>query len=122
MSYTKRRDAGWVSDNALFRVFLLILQSFVLHVAILWFGLRFVIVFVVILVIVILVVVLGDNVQTHRVELYHFQLGFTFRAIQNLALFHFILVDIDLDGAFRAAHHSRTSWPSMALDPSKRII
>ena len=51
----------------------------------------------------------------HRMGLNNLQLGFTFRAIQNLALFHFVLIEINLDGAFRAAHHSRTSWPSMAL-------
>jgi hypothetical protein len=58
----------------------------------------------------------------YRVDLYYFQLGFTFRAIHYLALFHFILVDINLDGAFRTAHHGRTSWPSMAPVPTKRII
>ena len=67
------------------------------------------------------IVVFGDDVQMHRVDLDDFQLGFAFRAIENLALFYFVLIEINLDGAFRAAHHYRTSWPSMAL-LRKRII
>jgi membrane protein YdbS with pleckstrin-like domain len=123
MSYAKRKDAGRVADNSLLQVFLLVLDSIILYVAIFWLGLRlfFIILVLVIVIVIVIVVTLGDDVQMYRVDLYHFQLGFTLRAIQYLALFHFVLVDVDLDGAFRAAHHSRTSWPSMAPVP-KRII
>jgi hypothetical protein len=119
MSYAKRKDAGRVSDNSLLQVLLLVLDSLILHVAIFWLGLR--LFFVILIVVIVIVVILGDDVQMYRVDLYHFQLSFTLRAIQYLALFYFVLVDINLDGAFRAAHHSRTSWPSMAPVP-KRII
>jgi hypothetical protein len=126
MSYAKRKDAGRVSDNSLLRVFLLVLDSIILYVAIFWLGLRLffvilIVVIVIVIVIVVIIVILGDDIHMYRVDLYYFQLGFTLRAIQYLALFHFVLVDINLDGAFRAAHHSRTSWPSMAPVP-KRII
>jgi hypothetical protein len=123
MSYAKRKDAKRASGNSLLRVFLLVLDSIIRDVAIFRLGLRlfFIILIVVVIVVIVIVVILGDDVHMYRVDLYHFQLGFTLRAIQYLALFHFVLVDVDLDGAFRAAHHSRTSWPSMAPVP-KRII
>jgi hypothetical protein len=122
MSYPKGKDAGRASDNSLLQVFLLVLDSLILHVAIFWLGLRlFFVILIVVIVVIVIVVIFGDDVQMYRVDLYHFQLGFTLGAIQYLALFHFVLVDINLDGAFRAAHHSRTSWPSMAPVP-KRII
>src|SRR5690349_588233 len=90
---------GWASMADL-----LVFQSVVPHIAVLSLSLC--------LFLFILIIVFGDDVEMHGMDLHHFELGFAFRAIQDLTLFHFILVDINLDGAFRAAHHSRTSWPS----------
>jgi hypothetical protein len=115
MAWIRGRDVAGEAKGLLLDVFLLIVQDFVPHVTVVSFSFRFFLFFVV------FVVVFGDDVQMYRMDLHDFELGFTFRAIQDFALFDFILIEIDLDGAFRAAHHSRTSWPSMALS-RKRII
>src|SRR5580704_13762815 len=115
MAWIRGRDvAGEVKKLLLF---LLFIHDFVLRITVIAFSFRFFLFFVVLVVFVfvIIVVVFRDDVQMHRMNLHHFELGFTFRAIQNLALFDLILIEINLDGAFRAVHHSRTSWPSMAL-------
>jgi hypothetical protein len=96
------------SKELLLQVFLLVFQGFVPQIAVISACFHFFFLFII-------VVIFGDDVQMHGMGLHNFELGFTFRAIQNLALFHFVLIEINLDGAFGAAHHSRTSWPSMAL-------
>src|SRR3984893_8276724 len=114
MAWIRERDVAGEAKTLL--LFLLFIHNFVLHITVIAFRFRFVL-FVVVLVVVffVIIVVFRDDVQMHRMNLHHFELGFTFRAIQNLALFDLILIEINLDGAFRAVHHSRTSWPSMAL-------
>src|SRR6266849_2723092 len=49
--------------------------------------------------------IFGNDVQVNGMGLRHFELGFTLRATQDLALFDLIFVDIDLCGTFRAADH-----------------
>src|SRR5580704_9468271 len=109
MAWIRGRDVGGEAKTLL--LFLLFIHDFVLHITVISFRCFL---FVVVLVVFVIIVV-RDDVQMHRMNLHHFELGFTFRAIQNLALFDLILIEINLDGAFRAVHHSRTSWPSMAL-------
>src|SRR5579863_1168584 len=113
MTWIRGRDVGGEAKKLL--LFLLFIHDFVLHITVIPFSFRFILVVVVLVVFVIIIVLFRDDVQMHRMNLHHFELGFTFRAIQNLALFDLILIEINLDGAFRAVHHSRTSWPSMAL-------
>src|SRR5229473_1770377 len=64
-----------------------------------------------------LLFIFGNDVQVNGMGLRHFELGFTLRATQDLALFDFIFVNIDLCGTFRAADHgsilrtvSRKGW------------
>src|SRR5229473_6787953 len=52
-----------------------------------------------------LLFIFGNDVQVNGMGLRHFELGFTLRATQDLALFDLIFVDIDLCGTFRAADH-----------------
>jgi 8-oxo-dGTP diphosphatase len=111
MAWPQTRDARPPGRRLLLQVFLLV-QDFVPQITVISIRVRRWLFFF---------VVVGDDIQMHRMDLHNFELSFAFRAIQNLALFHFILIEIDLDGAFRATHHSRTSWPSMALS-RKRII
>jgi Ca2+/Na+ antiporter len=54
---------------------------------------------------VVVIQIFGNDVQVNGMGLRHFELGFTFRAAQNLALFHLIFVDINLCGTLRAANH-----------------
>jgi hypothetical protein len=54
---------------------------------------------------VVVIQILGNDVQVNGMGLRYFELGFTFRATQNLALFHFIFVDVNLCGTLRAANH-----------------
>jgi hypothetical protein len=103
MAWIRGVDVGGEAKELLLEVFLLIIQDFVPHITVVSFRFCF------FLFVFVFVVVFGDDVQMHRMNLHDFELGFTFRAIQNLALFHFILIEINLDGAFRATHHSRTS-------------
>jgi hypothetical protein len=114
MAWIRVRDVAGEAKKLL--LFLLFIHDFVLHITVIPFSFRFfLVIIVVVFVVVIIVVVFRDDIQMHRMNLHHFELGFTFRAIQDLALFDLILIEINLDGAFRAVHHSRTSWPSMAL-------
>src|ERR1700704_4226747 len=60
-------------------------------------------------------------------SLRHFQLRFTLRATQYLALFHLIFVDIDLRGTLRAANHgsvlrplSRKGWRRLDRERYRR--
>jgi hypothetical protein len=55
---------------------------------------------------ILVVKVLGDEVQVYRMGLRDLQLGFTLRATEDLALFHFVFVDVDFGGTLRAADHS----------------
>jgi hypothetical protein len=54
---------------------------------------------------VVVIQIFGNDVQVNGMGLRHFELGFTFRAAQNLALFHLIFVDVNLCGTLRAANH-----------------
>src|SRR5579859_8029257 len=54
---------------------------------------------------VVVIQIFGNDVQVNGMGLRHFELGFTFRATQNLALFHFIFVDVNLCRTLRAANH-----------------
>jgi hypothetical protein len=54
---------------------------------------------------VVVIQIFGNDVQVNGMGLRHFELGFTFRATQNLALFHLIFVNVNLCGTLRAANH-----------------
>jgi hypothetical protein len=98
MAWAREELQGGAAKELLLEVFLLVFQDSVPHITVISFGFR-----------LFLFVVFGDHVQMHRMGLNNFQLGLTLGAIQNLALFHFVLIEINLDGAFRAAHHNRAS-------------
>src|ERR1700730_6033456 len=49
--------------------------------------------------------IFGDDVQMNRVYLRYLELGFTFRATEDLALLDFVFVDVDFGGTFWAADH-----------------
>jgi hypothetical protein len=53
----------------------------------------------------IVVHIFRDDVEVHGMNLGDFEFGFAFGATEDLALFDFVLVDINLRGAFRAADH-----------------
>src|SRR5579864_2678539 len=54
---------------------------------------------------VVVIQIFGNDVQVNGMGLRHFELGFTFWAAQNLALFHLIFIDVNLCGTLRAANH-----------------
>jgi hypothetical protein len=49
--------------------------------------------------------IIGNDVEVYRVRLGDFELGLALGAAQNLALFHFVFVNIDFGRAFRATNH-----------------
>jgi hypothetical protein len=49
--------------------------------------------------------VVGNGVQRHRMRLRNFQFALALRAAQDFSFFHFVFVDINLSGAFRATEH-----------------
>src|SRR5579885_3460967 len=49
--------------------------------------------------------VVGNQVQVDGMGLRHFKLRFAFGAAQNLALFHFVFIDVDFGGTFGTANH-----------------
>src|SRR5271170_2536401 len=51
----------------------------------------------------------GDRVQSHRMRLRHFQLGFALGAAQDLSLFHLVFVHIYFRGTLWTAQHSPSS-------------
>src|SRR5262249_45131008 len=51
------------------------------------------------------VAVFGNDVQVYGMGLRNLQLGFAFRATQDLALFHFVFVDVDFGRTLGAADH-----------------
>jgi hypothetical protein len=57
------------------------------------------------LVVFVIVQILGDDVEVHGMGLRDFELGFTFRATKDLALFHFVFVNVDFGGTLGAADH-----------------
>jgi hypothetical protein len=69
-----------------------------------------------------LVVLIRDHIETNRMYLDDLDLGLALGAVEDLAFFYFIFVNVNLDGTFRAAHHSRTSGSKIALAASRRII
>src|ERR1700676_339589 len=108
---SKYRDARCCTVELLFVFFLFFFVVFFGKIAILA-GLAFFLFFL-----VVIIQIFRNDVQVHGMGLRNFQLGFTFRATQNLALFHFILVDVNLCGTLGAANHgsilrtvSRTGW------------
>src|ERR1700680_272859 len=98
MAWIRGRDVAGEAKK--FLLFLLFIHDFVLHITVIPFSFRFFlfVVLVVVLVVffIIIIVVFRDDVQMHRMNLHHFELGFTFRAIQNLAIFDFLLIGINL--------------------------
>ena len=67
-------------------------------------------------------VFIRDHVETNRMYLNDLDLSLALRAVEDLAFLYFVFVNVNLDGTFRTADHSRTSWPKIALDASRRII
>jgi hypothetical protein len=67
-------------------------------------------------------IIIGNDVDANRVNLNNLDFGCALWAVENLAFFDFIFVDVDLDGTLRTPDHRRTSWPRVALDASRRII
>ena len=61
--------------------------------------------FFVVIVIIIVVEIFGDDIQVDGMRLRHFQLGLTLGAAEDLALFHFVFVDVDFSGTLGAADH-----------------
>src|ERR1700730_3981472 len=57
------------------------------------------------LVVFVIVQILGDDVEVNGMGLRDFELGFTFRATKDLALFHFVFVNVDFGGTLGAADH-----------------
>jgi hypothetical protein len=49
--------------------------------------------------------IVGDKVKFDRMNLRNLELGFAFGTAEDLALFDFVLIDIDFGGTFRAADH-----------------
>jgi hypothetical protein len=81
----------------LFFVFLVILGEIAVRAC---FTLFFFFLFV-----FVIVQILGDDVEVNGMGLRDFELGFTFRATKDLALFHFVFVNIDFGGTLGAADH-----------------
>jgi hypothetical protein len=80
----------------LFFVFLVILGEIAVRACFTLFFFLFVFV---------IVQILGDDVEVNGMGLRDFELGFTFRATKDLALFHFVFVNIDFGGTLGAADH-----------------
>src|SRR4051794_3779541 len=57
------------------------------------------------LIIIVVIAIFGDDVEVHGMDLRHFQFGFTLWATQDLPLFHFVFIDIDLGRTLGAADH-----------------
>jgi hypothetical protein len=70
----------------------------------------------------VIIIIIGDDVDANRVNLNNLDFGRALWAVENLAFFYFIFVDVDLDGTLRTPDHRRTSWPRVALDASRGII
>jgi hypothetical protein len=82
----------------------------------------FVVIRIVIVVLIFVFVQFGDDVDMDRVRLNNFEFRVALRATQNLAFFHFIFVDINLDSAFWTPHHVRLPpWKAATLSV-RRII
>ncbi len=47
----------------------------------------------------------GDDVETNGVDLHHLEFDLALRAAQNLALFDFVFVHVNLGDAFRTPDH-----------------
>jgi hypothetical protein len=86
-----REDAKQAGGRLLFLVFL-----FVFFLVIIFFQKVAVLAGVAFALFVFLIIqVVGNDVEVYRVRLRDFELGLTLGAAQDLALFHFIFVDID---------------------------
>src|SRR5438552_1995407 len=55
--------------------------------------------------VLIVVAVFRDDVEVYWMDLRNFQFGFTLWAAQDLPLFHFVFVNIDLGRTLRTADH-----------------
>jgi energy-coupling factor transporter transmembrane protein EcfT len=58
-----------------------------------------------VLFILIVVVIFGNEVEMNGMGLGDFELGFTFRAAEDLALLDFVFVHVDFGGTFGTADH-----------------
>lgn len=54
-------------------------------------------------------VFIRDHVQTNRVHLNNLDLNLALGAAEDFAFLYFVFINVDLDGTFRTADHSRTS-------------
>jgi hypothetical protein len=68
-------------------------------------GLLVLFLIVVIVIIIIVVTIFRDDVEVNGMDLRNFELGFTLRATQDLALLDLVFVDVDFSGTFGAADH-----------------
>ena len=91
MAWQASRDAG--AESADQRLFLLLLFFFVFlgffaHVSICADLTFFFVLFL-------LVVIIGDDIQVDRMHLHDLEFDFTLGTTENLALFHFVFVDVE---------------------------
>src|SRR2546421_2635989 len=60
---------------------------------------------IILFLVLIVIVIFRDDIEVYGMDLRHFQLGLTLWAAQDLPLFHFVFVNIDLGRTLRAADH-----------------
>src|SRR4029077_14884307 len=61
--------------------------------------------FILIIFIIVVVAIFGDDVEMNGMSLRDFQFRLALGATQDLALFPFVLVDVDFSGTLGAANH-----------------
>src|SRR5438445_6568197 len=102
MAWQASGDAGEeISDQILFLLFFFlrfVFLCFFAHVSICADLTFFFVLFL-------LVVIIGDDIQVDRMHLHDLEFDFTLGTTENLALFHFVFVDVDLCSAFGTANH-----------------
>jgi hypothetical protein len=99
MAVNRKEDARLLRAELFFVLFLVILFLVLREVAI--FRNLFLFVFLVF----VIIHVFGDDVQVDGMDLRDLQFGLALWATENLAFFHFVLIDVDLSGTFWAADH-----------------
>jgi 8-oxo-dGTP diphosphatase len=107
-------------------IFFLFFGDVVVFFVVLFFIVLIVVLF---LVVIIIIEVVGDGVQGDRMRLRNFELALALGAAQDLSLFHFVFVNVDLCGTFWAAKHDCTlrfglelAYPHHQDDAFHRII
>src|SRR2546426_830970 len=102
MAWQASGDAGAESaDQRLFLLFFIlffVFLGFFAHVSICADLTFFFVLFL-------LVVIIGDDIQVDRMHLHDLEFDFTLGTTENLALFHFVFVDVDFCSAFGTANH-----------------